>query len=86
MRPVFAHGVAPLGMRDAGAAGHLRAAVLAVPASRELPLMTTEYGRDGTRIELLSKWLVVGRSESRRRITGRSWRAEPGGAGAGALR
>ncbi|MET9517558.1 class I SAM-dependent methyltransferase [Streptomyces sp. NPDC002994] len=63
MRPVFAHGIAPLGMRDAEAAGHFRAAGLAVLASGELPLMTTEYGRDGTRIELPSKWLVVGRSE-----------------------
>jgi hypothetical protein len=31
-------------------------------ASGELPLVTTEYRSDGTRIELPSKWWVVGRS------------------------
>jgi hypothetical protein len=46
---------------DAAVPEYLLAAGLAVLASGELPLVTTEFSADGTRIELPSKWVVVGR-------------------------
>jgi hypothetical protein len=58
---VFRHGIAPGEVADAAVPEYLRAAGLAVLASGELPLVTTEYSADGTRIELPSKWVVVGR-------------------------
>ncbi|MGA4838729.1 class I SAM-dependent methyltransferase [Streptomyces sp. G45] len=61
LAPVFAHGIAPGEVADAAVPEHVRAAGLTVLASGELPLLTTETTADGTRIELPSTWLVVGR-------------------------
>ncbi|MEV0225076.1 class I SAM-dependent methyltransferase [Streptomyces sp. NPDC050704] len=62
LAPVFRHGIAPGEVADAAVPEYLRVAGLAVLASGELPLVTTEFGDDGRRIELPSKWLVAGRS------------------------
>ncbi|MGW6398230.1 class I SAM-dependent methyltransferase [Streptomyces sp. NPDC055134] len=62
LAPVFAHGIAPGEVSDAAVPGYVRTAGLDVLASGELPLTTTEYTADGTRIELPSRWLVVGRA------------------------
>ncbi|MEU9896238.1 class I SAM-dependent methyltransferase [Streptomyces phaeochromogenes] len=61
LAPVFRHGIAPGEVADAAVPEYLRAAGLAVLASGELPLVTTEFSADGTRIELPSQWVVVGR-------------------------
>ncbi|MFG3496935.1 class I SAM-dependent methyltransferase [Streptomyces sp. NPDC047928] len=61
MLPVFRHGIAPGTLADADVPGLFRTAGLAVLSSGELPLATTEHTPDGTRIELPSTWLVVGR-------------------------
>ncbi|MEI5097634.1 methyltransferase domain-containing protein [Streptomyces sp. PmtG] len=61
LAPVFAHGIAPGEVSDAELLDRLRAAGLTVHASGELPLTTTEFTADGTRVELPSTWLVVGR-------------------------
>ncbi|MEC4016936.1 class I SAM-dependent methyltransferase [Streptomyces sp. H27-D2] len=58
---VFAHGIAPAEAADSMVPALLRAAGLEVLASGELPLTTSEYGPDGVRIVLPSKWLVAGR-------------------------
>ncbi|MEV5981150.1 class I SAM-dependent methyltransferase [Streptomyces sp. NPDC052114] len=60
LAPVFAHGIAPAELVDAAVDAHVEAAGLAVLASGELPLTTTEFTPDGTRIELPSRWLVLG--------------------------
>jgi len=62
LAPVFRHGIAPGEVADAAVPEYLRAAGLTVLAGGELPLITTEYAPDGTRIELPSKWLVAGRT------------------------
>ncbi|WP_367046357.1 methyltransferase domain-containing protein [Streptomyces sp. Je 1-332] len=62
LAPVFAHGIAPGEVADAAVPQYVAAAGLEVLASGELPLTTTEFTPDGTRIELPSKWLVVGRA------------------------
>ncbi|MEU8888008.1 methyltransferase domain-containing protein [Streptomyces sp. NPDC048442] len=62
LRPVFAHGIVPGAMPDAEVPGLFRSAGLDVLASGDIPLTTTEYLPDGTRMELPSKWLVVGRT------------------------
>ncbi|MEV0320955.1 class I SAM-dependent methyltransferase [Streptomyces sp. NPDC050658] len=62
LAPVFAHGIAPGEVADASVPEYVRAAGLTVLAEGELPLITTEFTPDGTRIELPSKWLVVGRA------------------------
>ncbi|MFG3364927.1 class I SAM-dependent methyltransferase [Streptomyces sp. NPDC090032] len=62
LAPVFAHGIAPGEVSDAAVLDYVRSAGLDVLASGELPLTTTEYASDGTRIELPSRWLVVGRA------------------------
>jgi SAM-dependent methyltransferase len=61
LAPVFAHGIAPGEVADAAVLEYVTAAGLRVFASGELPLLTTEFTPDGTRIELPSKWVVVGR-------------------------
>lgn len=61
LAPVFRHGIAPGEVADAAIPEYLRSAGLTVLASGEMPLITTEYAPDGTRIELPSKWLVAGR-------------------------
>ncbi|MPY33333.1 class I SAM-dependent methyltransferase [Streptomyces adustus] len=62
LAPIFRHGIAPMRMTDDAAPGHLAAAGLTVLASGELPLFTTEFMPDGTRVELPSQWLVAGRA------------------------
>ncbi|MFJ5260412.1 class I SAM-dependent methyltransferase [Streptomyces sp. NPDC088387] len=62
LAPVFRHGIAPGEVADAAVPVYLGAAGLEVLAGGELPLTTTEYAPDGARIELPSKWLVVGRA------------------------
>lgn len=62
LQPVFRHGIVPGAVADAEVAGFFREAGLTVLASGELPLTTAEYMPDGSRIELPSKWLVVGRN------------------------
>ncbi|MFD4527941.1 class I SAM-dependent methyltransferase [Streptomyces sp. NPDC058470] len=62
LRPVLAHGIVPGEVADAAVPVYLGAAGLTVLGSGELPLITTEYTPDGTRIELPSKWYVVGRA------------------------
>ncbi|GAA3142973.1 class I SAM-dependent methyltransferase [Streptomyces rectiviolaceus] len=62
LAPVFAHGIAPGEVADAAVPEYVAAAGLTVLAHGELPLTTTEFTPDGTRIELPSKWLVVGRA------------------------
>ncbi|WAL98890.1 class I SAM-dependent methyltransferase [Streptomyces sp. Je 1-369] len=61
LAPIFAHGLAPAEVADASVGSYVEAAGLVVVASGELPLTTTEFTSDGTRIELPSRWLVVGR-------------------------
>ncbi|MGI5379317.1 class I SAM-dependent methyltransferase [Streptomyces sp. CA-251387] len=62
LAPIFRHGIAPGEVADAAVPEYLRAAGLTVLASGELPLVTTEYGPDGRRIELPSTWVVAGRT------------------------
>ncbi|NGO79609.1 class I SAM-dependent methyltransferase [Streptomyces sp. YC504] len=59
--PVFQHGIAPAEVSDAAVLELFAAAGLVVLASGEMPLITTDFTADGSRIELPSKWLVVGR-------------------------
>lgn len=61
LRPILAHGLVTGGLAEAQARELFRAAGLRVLAAGELPLTTTEYLSDGTRIELPARWLVVGR-------------------------
>ncbi|MHC0431957.1 methyltransferase domain-containing protein [Streptomyces sp. O3] len=61
MAPVLRHGIAPLEVTDAEVLDVFQSAGLTVLASGELPLTTTDCLPDGTRIELPSRWLVVGR-------------------------
>ncbi|MEU9733486.1 class I SAM-dependent methyltransferase [Streptomyces sp. NPDC048002] len=63
LAPVFRHGIAPGEVTDDAVPGYLGAAGLNVVASGELPLATTEHGPDGARIELPSRWFVVGRTD-----------------------
>ncbi|MFC3574295.1 class I SAM-dependent methyltransferase [Streptomyces yaanensis] len=64
LAPIFRHGIAPGEVANAAVPEYLRAAGLTVLASGELPLITTEYTTDGTRIELPSRWMVAGRPTS----------------------
>lgn len=61
LAPVFRHGIAPGEVADEAVPVYLGAAGLTVLASGELPLTTTEFTPDGTRIELPSKWILAGR-------------------------
>lgn len=61
LAPVFRHGIAPGEVADSAVPEFLSAAGLTVLASGDLPLVTTEYRADGTRIELPSRWVVAGR-------------------------
>ena len=61
LAPIFAHGIAPGHVADAAVPGYVADAGLTVLAEGELPLITTEFTPDGTRIELPSRWMVVGR-------------------------
>ncbi|MFJ9241320.1 class I SAM-dependent methyltransferase [Streptomyces sp. NPDC101776] len=62
LAPVLRHGIAPGEVADDEVPELLRAAGLTVVASGELPLITTEFREDGARIELPSKWQIVGRT------------------------
>ncbi|MFD3627220.1 methyltransferase domain-containing protein [Streptomyces sp. NPDC058698] len=62
LAPVLRHGIAPGEVADAEVPEFLTAAGLTVLASGTLPLTTTEYAPDGTRIELPSTWYVTGRA------------------------
>ncbi|QDY79831.1 class I SAM-dependent methyltransferase [Streptomyces qinzhouensis] len=61
LKPVFRHGIVPGAVADSDVADFFAGAGLTVLAGGELPLTTTEYEPDGSRIELPSTWLVVGR-------------------------
>ncbi|WP_406005925.1 class I SAM-dependent methyltransferase [Streptomyces sp. NBC_00637] len=63
LAPIFRHGIAPGEVADDAVPAFLRAAGLTILASGELPLVTTEFAPDGTRIELPSKWQVAARVE-----------------------
>lgn len=63
--PVLHHGVTPGAVPDEAVPEHLRAAGLDILASGELPLITTEYTPDGTRVELPSNWVVAGHAPPR---------------------
>ncbi|MET8900122.1 class I SAM-dependent methyltransferase [Streptomyces sp. NPDC004538] len=60
LAPVLRHGLTPGAIPDEAVPEHLRTAGLAVLATGELPLITTEYTPDGARIELPSTWVVAG--------------------------
>ncbi|MEU9351100.1 hypothetical protein AB0D65_08760 [Streptomyces griseoloalbus] len=62
LAPVLRHGTAPGEVADAAVPEYLTAAGLTVLTSGTLPLTTTEYCPDGTRIELPSTWYVTGRA------------------------
>lgn len=62
LAPVFRHGIAPGEVTDTAIPEYLRAAGLTVLADGELPLTTTEYTAEGSRIELPSRWYVAGRT------------------------
>jgi SAM-dependent methyltransferase len=62
LAPVFRHGIAPGEVADAAVPEYLGAAGLSILASGQMPLATTEYAPDGTRIQLPSRWLVAGRT------------------------
>jgi SAM-dependent methyltransferase len=61
LAPIFRHGIAPGEVADDAVPVYLGAAGLTVLASGDLPLTTTEFLPDGTRIELPSKWFLTGR-------------------------
>ncbi|QHC24666.1 class I SAM-dependent methyltransferase [Streptomyces sp. GS7] len=60
LRAILAHGIAPGEMADSEVPELLRSQGLPVAASGRLPLTTTEYRADGTRIELPTNWVVAG--------------------------
>ncbi|MFC7220382.1 class I SAM-dependent methyltransferase [Streptomyces polyrhachis] len=62
--PVLRHGIAPGEVSDEALPRLFREAGLSVLAEGELPLATTEFEADGTRLVLPSKWLVTGRAAS----------------------
>jgi hypothetical protein len=62
LAPVLRHGLTPGSVPEEAVPEYLRAAGLSVLASGELPLISTEYTADGTRIELPSTWVVAGRA------------------------
>ncbi|MFF8633158.1 methyltransferase domain-containing protein [Streptomyces pilosus] len=61
LAPVLRHGIAPGTVADADVPEFLTAAGLTVLASGALPLTTTAYAPDGTRVALPSRWYVTGR-------------------------
>ncbi|MCM2386939.1 class I SAM-dependent methyltransferase [Streptomyces albipurpureus] len=61
LQPVFRHGLVPGAVTDEEVAEYFTAAGLTVLISGDLPLTTTEYEADGSRIQLPSKWVVIGR-------------------------
>lgn len=61
LQPVFRHGLVPGAVADEEVAEYFTTAGLTVFTSGDLPLTTTEYEPDGSRIQLPSKWVVIGR-------------------------
>ncbi|MFE5855546.1 class I SAM-dependent methyltransferase [Streptomyces sp. NPDC056500] len=59
--PVFRHGIVPGALPDEELIELFARSGLSTLASGDLPLITTEYELDGSRVELPSKWLVLGR-------------------------
>ncbi|MFD7101443.1 class I SAM-dependent methyltransferase [Streptomyces celluloflavus] len=59
LRAVLSHGISPGDMADTAVPGLLAAQGLRVVASGRLPLATTEYRPDGSRIEIPTNWLVA---------------------------
>lgn len=59
---IFRHGIAPVEVADGTVPEFLAAAGLALLASGTVPLTTTEYVPDGSRVELPSAWYVTGRA------------------------
>ncbi|MCD7436888.1 class I SAM-dependent methyltransferase [Streptomyces lincolnensis] len=62
LAPIFRHGIAPGEVADDAIPVYLNVAGLSILAGGDLPLTTTEYRPDGTRIELPSTWVVAGRT------------------------
>ncbi|MGW6455245.1 class I SAM-dependent methyltransferase [Streptomyces sp. NPDC055078] len=62
LRPVLRHGIVPGAVTDSEPAQLFADAGLTVLAEGDLPLTTTEYEENGSRIALPSKWLVIGRT------------------------
>ncbi|WP_200303141.1 class I SAM-dependent methyltransferase [Streptomyces adelaidensis] len=62
LAPVFRHGIAPGEVSDDAIPEYVRAAGLTILTSGDLPLVTTDHTADGARIELPSRWYVVGRT------------------------
>lgn len=58
---VFAHGIAPGDVPDEAIPEYFRAAGLDVLDQGAIPLTTTEYAADGSRILVPTNWLVAGR-------------------------
>ncbi|MQY12553.1 hypothetical protein SRB5_26880 [Streptomyces sp. RB5] len=58
--PVLGHGIVPGEVSDAALPRLFLDEGLEVLAEGDLPLATTEFGPDGSRLELPSKWLVAG--------------------------
>ncbi|MFG3322441.1 hypothetical protein ACGF3J_30715 [Streptomyces sp. NPDC048171] len=57
-----AHGIAPVEVPDADDLEFFLAAGLEILASGELPLTTTDRTLDGSRTELPTRWLDMGRA------------------------
>jgi SAM-dependent methyltransferase len=62
LRRVFAHGLRPADAEDTEVPELLVAAGLAILAQGPTALAQTEYGPDGTRIDLPARWFVVRRA------------------------
>ncbi|SHL79500.1 class I SAM-dependent methyltransferase [Streptomyces yunnanensis] len=60
VRAVLAHGITPGELPDAEVPELLRAHGLRIVACGQLPLATTEYGPDGSRLDLPSHWVMAG--------------------------
>ncbi|UKY53658.1 class I SAM-dependent methyltransferase [Streptomyces inhibens] len=59
---VLSHGISPGEMADSVVPELLTTHGLEAAAAGQLPLATTEYGVDGSRIELPTNWVVAGRA------------------------
>ncbi|UNO39261.1 class I SAM-dependent methyltransferase [Streptomyces sp. MST-110588] len=59
LQAIFEHGIAPAEMADSVIPELLAAYGLRMVGGGQLPLMTTEYRPDGTRIEIPTNWLVA---------------------------
>nr|WP_307814982.1 class I SAM-dependent methyltransferase [Streptomyces clavuligerus] len=63
LQSMLRHGVAPCTLPDSELTALFDTTGLPVLAEGELPLTTTEYEQDGSRIALPSRWLVLGRKD-----------------------